>query len=126
MVTLTQFAEIDHALEGPGAPFDDQFAVLGTGLVSLTATATITDGDGDTATDSEVVDLGGNIRFADDGPTINVTRDQRGLGHADDAGCGDRRHADQRDTAVSTANFSGVFAIGSSAYGADGAGTTRR
>ena len=28
------------------------------------------------------------------------------------------------DTDVSTANFSGVFTIGSSSYGADGAGTT--
>ncbi|MCX5941193.1 MAG: DUF5801 domain-containing protein, partial [Cyanobium sp. LacPavin_0818_WC50_MAG_67_9] len=74
-VTLTQFAEIDHALEGTTtAPFDDQFAILGDGLVNLTASATITDGDGDTATDSEVIDLGGNIRFADDGPTLNVAK----------------------------------------------------
>ena len=28
-------------------PYDDQFAVLGNGLVTLTASATITDGDGD-------------------------------------------------------------------------------
>ena len=41
--------------------------------MSLTGTAT-TDGDGDTATDSETIDLGGNIRFADDGPTIDVTQ----------------------------------------------------
>ena len=41
--------------------------------MSLTASATITDGDGDTATDSETIDLGGNIRFADDGPSIDVT-----------------------------------------------------
>ena len=48
----------------------------GNGLVSLTAPATITDGDGDTATDSAIIDLGGNIRFADDGPTINVCGDE--------------------------------------------------
>ena len=71
VVTLTQFAEIDHALEGTTtAPFDDQFAILGNGLVNLTGSALITDGDGDTATDSEVIDLGGNIRFADDGPSV--------------------------------------------------------
>ena len=68
-VTLTQFAQIDHAAEVPsGAPFDDQLAVLATNLVSLTASATITDFDGDTATSSQTVDLGGNIQFADDGP----------------------------------------------------------
>src|SRR5690606_39400473 len=88
-----------------------------------TATATITDGDGDTATDSAVVDLGGNIRFLDDGPSLAVAA-------AADAGVvlttrdantdGDPTAS---DTAVSTANFSGVFSIASSAYGADGAGT---
>ena len=73
VVTLTQRQEIDHALESTTtAPFDDQFAILGTGLVNLTASATITDGDGDTATDSATIDLGGNIRFADDGPTLDV------------------------------------------------------
>ena len=73
VVTLTQHSEIDHAPEVPsGSPFDDQFAVLGTGLVRLTASATITDGDGDTATDSEFIDLGGNIRFGDDGPSALV------------------------------------------------------
>ena len=35
VVTLTQFAEIDHANNGDtSAPYDDQFAVLATGLVS--------------------------------------------------------------------------------------------
>ncbi len=73
VVTLTQFAEIDHANNADtSAPYDDQFAVLGYGLVNLTASATITDGDSDTATDSATIDLGGNIRFADDGPTIDV------------------------------------------------------
>ena len=76
VVTLTQFAQIDHPIaDDPtptATPFEDQLAVLGSGLVTLTGSATITDFDGDTATDSEVVDLGGNIQFADDGPTIDV------------------------------------------------------
>ncbi|KTD15930.1 hypothetical protein, partial [Legionella lansingensis] len=55
-----------------GSPFADQFAVLGNGLVTLTASALTTDGDGDTATDSETIDLGGNVRFADDGPSVVV------------------------------------------------------
>jgi VCBS repeat-containing protein len=37
--------------------------------VKLTGTATITDYDNDTATDSKYIDLGGNIQFADIGPT---------------------------------------------------------
>ena len=72
VVTLSQFAQIDHPIvEDPsatGAPFDDQLATLANGLVNLTATATITDSDGDTATDSQAIDLGGNIRFVDHGP----------------------------------------------------------
>ncbi|WP_352521955.1 MULTISPECIES: type I secretion C-terminal target domain-containing protein, partial [unclassified Mesorhizobium] len=38
----------------------------------LTATALTTDGDGDTATNSSTIDLGGNVRFADDGPSLSV------------------------------------------------------
>ncbi|MDZ4307787.1 DUF5801 repeats-in-toxin domain-containing protein, partial [Allopontixanthobacter sp.] len=73
-VTLTQYSQIDHAAEGTTtSPFDDQFAVLADGKVALTASATITDGDGDSDSDSETVDLGGNIRFADDGPSVATT-----------------------------------------------------
>ncbi|MGX6636918.1 enhanced entry virulence factor RtxA, partial [Legionella pneumophila] len=76
VVTLRQYAEIDHPIaddpSASGAPFDDQLAVLGNNLVSLTATALTTDGDGDTATASERIDLGGNVRFADDGPSVAV------------------------------------------------------
>ncbi|MHA4838946.1 beta strand repeat-containing protein [Sphingopyxis sp. MSC1_008] len=72
-VTLTQFAEIDHpANADTSAPYDDQFAGLGSNLVRLTGTATITDRDGDIRTSTDFVDLGGNIRFADDGPSIAV------------------------------------------------------
>ncbi|MEQ1775760.1 MAG: DUF5801 repeats-in-toxin domain-containing protein, partial [Burkholderiales bacterium] len=78
VVTLTQFKEIDHVNDNDGgAVYDDQFAVLANGLVSLTGTATTTDGDGDVATDTETIDMGGNVRFADDGPSLTgqtVTR----------------------------------------------------
>jgi VCBS repeat-containing protein len=71
VVTLTQFAEIDHAPNSDtSAPYDDQFASLANGLVRLNGTATITDADGDSQTSTAFVDLGGNIRFADDGPSI--------------------------------------------------------
>ena len=74
VVTLTQYQQIDHAVEGTTtSPFDDQFAILADNKISLTASATITDFDGDTATDSATVDLGGNIKFADHGPTIDLT-----------------------------------------------------
>src|SRR6266567_3152995 len=123
-VTLTQFAQIDHPiLSDPTptqAPFDDQLATLANNLVTLTASATITDFDGDTATSSATVDLGGNVKFADDGPTITVAK-------GDDTGVVLTTHdaltiGAAFDTAVSTANFGGVFSIGSSSYGADGAG----
>ena len=87
-VTLTQFAEIDHpANADTSAPYDDQFAGLGSNLVRLTGTATITDRDGDIRTSTDFVDLGGNIRFADDGPSImagaplpTLTVDETNLG----------------------------------------------
>jgi len=74
VVTLSQYQQVDHAAEATsGSPFDDQFAVLANGKIALTASSTITDGDGDTATDSATVDLGGNVRFADDGPDVTAT-----------------------------------------------------
>ncbi len=116
IVTLTQFAEIDHALETPTtAPFDDQFAVLANNLVKLTGTALSTDGDGDTATDSEDVDLGGNVRFADDGPSVSanatVLLDDDAKTGGNPGGTGDDDDS---------ANVSGTLGH---VFGADGAGT---
>ena len=70
-MTLSQFEAIDHADGGPNPDYDTQLETLANGLVNLTASATITDADGDAVTDSETVDLGGNISFADDGPTAD-------------------------------------------------------
>src|SRR5690606_31836419 len=97
VVTLTQHAEVDHTSLDPtptGAPFADHAALLADGLVNLTASATITDGDGDTATDSETIDLGGNIRFLDDGPsasnaTTSVVVDDEGIPAGIIGGTGD-------------------------------------
>ncbi|WP_412754953.1 DUF5801 repeats-in-toxin domain-containing protein, partial [Legionella donaldsonii] len=72
-VSLTQLREIDHSLPGSNANYEAQEISLNTGLVGLTGQATITDGDGDTSTDSKVLDLGGNVVFDDDGPSISVT-----------------------------------------------------
>ncbi|MDP3759708.1 MAG: DUF5801 repeats-in-toxin domain-containing protein, partial [Ramlibacter sp.] len=76
VVTLTQYAAIDHPIASDptptATPFDDQLATLAANLVKLTGTAVTTDFDGDTATDNKVVDLGGNVRFADDGPSAGI------------------------------------------------------
>jgi|GEM_PF-1160960 len=124
VVTLTQYQQVDHPIsDDPSpteAPFADDQIFLADDLVSLTASSTITDGDGDTATDSETVDLGGNVRFDDDGPTIDVTKGaDAGVVLATQDAETDGNPTDE-DTAVSTAAFGGVFGL-TSTSGADGA-----
>ena len=84
----------------------------------ISATITVTDYDGDTATGS--APIGDNIEFFDDGPSINVTKgsDANIVLETQDH---DTIGAGVSDTAQSTGNFSGVFAIGSSSGGGDGA-----
>ena len=109
VVTLEQYQEIDHPLPGDDSNYDAQQIALGTGLVNLVGEATITDGDGDTASDTEVLDLGGNIVFDDDGPSVNVTDDEAEL------------EVDETDFDTDdTQDFSGAFDVD---FGADGAGT---
>ncbi|WP_336957775.1 beta strand repeat-containing protein [Sphingobium aquiterrae] len=72
IVTLTQFAEIDHAAPGATGNYDSQLASLANDLVLLQGTVTITDKDGDSASATQAFDLGGNIRFADDGPVVGT------------------------------------------------------
>ena len=122
VVTLTQISEIQHQPPGAtAAPYDTQLAILADGLVELTATATITDGDDDTATDSATIDLGGNIKFADDGPSIDVVAgaDAGVMLITQDAETDGDPSAE--DTAVSMAAFGSVFSF-TSTTGADGAG----
>jgi hypothetical protein len=84
--------------------------------VKLTATATITDGDGDMVTDSETIDLGGNIRFADDGPSVSsndivvVDDDDVAGAHGNPGGTGDN----DPDWVTGTLHHD---------FGADGAGS---
>ncbi|MBB3232236.1 retention module-containing protein [Halomonas stenophila] len=66
-VTLTQRAALDHDTADTGDYASDRQG-LDTGLVNLVGTVIITDGEGDTASDSETMDLGGNLLFDDDGP----------------------------------------------------------
>ena len=120
VVTLTQYEEIDHALPGASSNYDSQFARLGSGLVELTGTATITDGDGDTAEDTVVLDLGGRVRFADDGPAIDATVTD---GDAVTLTTFDADTVGGTSVDVSVADFGGAFSVASSDYGADGAGS---
>ena len=119
LVTLSQFAEIDHNPGGATSNYDVQEAILASNLVGLTGTASITDYDGDTHVDSAVLDLGGKVAFDDDGPSISLgfgtspvpvlnTQDSQTLGTASD---------------TDSASFSSAFSITASSYGADGAGT---
>ncbi len=70
-VVLKQYEQIDHAKPGSSSNYDDQLAVLDPGKIELRASVTITDGDGDSTSASVAVDLGGNIRFADAGPSVS-------------------------------------------------------
>jgi VCBS repeat-containing protein len=112
VVTLTQLVEIDHAVEGTTtAPFDDQFAVLAAGKVALTGTATIADKDSDSASEAVVLDLGGNVRFADDGPTVTLSATPAPTLTVDETVL----------TTDASGSFAGLFTTN---FGADGAGTT--
>ncbi|HVI91728.1 MAG TPA: DUF5801 repeats-in-toxin domain-containing protein [Dongiaceae bacterium] len=71
-VKLTQFQELDHPSGGPSPDYDDQSVSLGSGLVSLIGKVTATDGDGDSASSSQALDLGGHVKFDDDGPSTPV------------------------------------------------------
>ncbi|MGZ3182160.1 MAG: DUF5801 repeats-in-toxin domain-containing protein [Telluria sp.] len=68
LLTLHQYAQIDHALPGSGSNYSAQQAVLANGLVNLVGSITVTDADGDSATGNASLDLGGNVKFDDDGP----------------------------------------------------------
>jgi hypothetical protein len=75
VVTLTQNAQIDHAAETPsGSPFNDQFTSMADGLVTLTRSETVVDKDGDSVTGSASVNIGANLHFTDDGPSIDGAR----------------------------------------------------
>ncbi|HCW6785273.1 TPA: type I secretion C-terminal target domain-containing protein [Legionella pneumophila] len=119
VVTLTQHQEVDHGLPGASSNYAAQEAILNTGLVFLNATAVTTDGDGDTATASASLDLGGNVKFDDDGPSVTMTVSDNNaitLNTQDAETIGALSDSD-------SASFATAFAVTPN-YGADGAGTT--
>ena len=111
VVTLTQFAELDHPLPGASGAYAEQLLALPAGLIELRGTATIVDRDGDSISDSATIDLGGNIRFADDGPAIS--------------GGGSAPLLETDDSMLvvnASGSFAGLFSPALS-FGADGPGT---
>ena len=120
-MTLKRSAEIDHLPEDVDATNDNTNIALAAGKVQLSATATVTDGDNDTATTTVSADLGGNISFDDDVPSLTLgavadsgvtltTQDAQTIGAAFD---------------TAQASFAAAFlAAVTPAYGADGPGTT--
>ncbi|MGF6488498.1 DUF5801 repeats-in-toxin domain-containing protein [Pseudomonas frederiksbergensis] len=101
-VTLDQLRAVVH----PDATDpDDSTTLSADNLVTLTAT--ITDGDGDSV--QATLDIGRNLVFEDDGPSISTTGSEPTL-------TVDETVLATNDTQSFTANFS-------SAFGADGAGT---
>ncbi|SFU04661.1 type I secretion C-terminal target domain-containing protein, partial [Halomonas saccharevitans] len=73
-VTLTQSAVIDQDSADTSNFASDQ-KVLDSGLVDLVGTVIVTDGDGDTSSVKASLDLGGNVLFDDDGPSIGQFAD---------------------------------------------------
>ncbi|UTW11275.1 DUF5801 repeats-in-toxin domain-containing protein [Marinobacterium rhizophilum] len=116
VVTLSQYAALDHGIAETEGAYDDDVLSLASNLVNLTGTATITDNDGDSTSHSQSVDLGGTVSFADDGPTVTLTigSDSRVTLKTQDA----ETLGNLTDTATSNAAF-GVAIIASLSSGAD-------
>ncbi|MGY4291885.1 NAD(P)H-flavin reductase [Bradyrhizobium sp. LM2.7] len=109
-VTLTQLRAV-HEGSGENPDLNESISLDSVSNL-VTLVATITDADGDTASAS--MDLGRQIAFLDDGPSLTVTASV----------AADALVVDETNLAVdATANFADNFAV-SSNYGADGAGTT--
>ncbi|WP_336769399.1 DUF5801 repeats-in-toxin domain-containing protein [Aeromonas hydrophila] len=120
-MTLTQSAELDHLPEDVDNSNDNNLISLANGKVLLSATVTVVDGDNDTATGTVSADLGGNISFEDDVPSVTInavadggitltTQDAQTIGSASD---------------TATGSFAAAFlAAAVPSYGADGPGTT--
>ena len=78
-LSLAQYVSLEHPIGG--SSFDEAVSLAG----KIQAVVTVTDGDGDVAVDK--VDVGGVIRFEDDGPTANISLVRNaGVTHDESAG----------------------------------------
>ncbi|UVO39441.1 hypothetical protein KUL72_14350 [Bradyrhizobium arachidis] len=102
----------DRAVKEPDGTNPDLNEGISIASGAVTLTATITDNDGDTA--STGIDLGKQVTFHDDGPSITVTT----------TAPADALVVDETNLAINaTANFADNFTSVPN-FGADGAGTT--
>jgi len=69
VVTLDQDRAIVHS---DTSDSNDISTTIADNLITLTKTDTLTDNDGDVASDSASINIGSNISFLDDGPSIEV------------------------------------------------------
>ncbi|RUW61861.1 DUF5801 repeats-in-toxin domain-containing protein [Mesorhizobium sp. M7A.F.Ca.US.008.03.1.1] len=102
-VTLDQLRAVQHT---PNAGPDQSTTLAAASLITLTATAIDADGD----TDAQAINIGQNLVFKDDAPSIDASGNEA------------IATVDESDLAANaTANFFPNF---QGVYGADGAGTT--
>jgi Ca2+-binding RTX toxin-like protein len=101
-VHLAQFVSIEHENETDG----NDALVLPSGLIN--ATYTLTDGDDDT--DTATLDLGGKVRFRDDGPSVEVSANDVTVVHDETLGVDSGTGED--DVAVPLTVFDGIADTG--------------
>lgn len=103
IVTLDQLRAVQHT---PDTGSDQSTTLAAANLITLTATAIDADGD----TDAQAINIGQNLVFKDDAPSISA-------GGAEASATVDETNLASNSTADYSSNFTGL-------YGADGAGTT--
>ena len=137
VVTLTQSDVIDHTTSNAynGAYIEDLKA-LGDDVLDLKASAVTTDSEGDTsATASALLDLGGNVKFGDDGPdnpTVVLSTEPEPMVLTFDGGLTDGNFVGSEGTGdtntssvIAAVSFAGAFTFGNEDdFGADGGGST--
>ncbi|MGF6312219.1 hypothetical protein ABIB82_006292, partial [Bradyrhizobium sp. i1.8.4] len=124
IVTLTQLESIDHSqTDTYNGSYINDIQQLAANLIDLKASAVTTDRDGDSSpTISALLDLGGNIRFGDDGPqtpTVTVSGSKTGELLTFDGGLAGGNFTGTQDihdtnasATIATEDFSGAFTIG--------------
>ncbi|WP_230309806.1 hypothetical protein, partial [Legionella pneumophila] len=72
VVTLTQHQEVDHGLPGASSNYAAQEAILNTKKKIAGSVVGSTSATQAGATASASLDLGGNVKFDDDGPSVTM------------------------------------------------------
>lgn len=103
IVTLDQLRAVQHT---PDTGSDQSTTLAAANLITLTAAAIDADGD----TDAQAINIGQNLVFKDDAPSMSA-------GGAEASATVDETNLAGNSTADYSSNFTGL-------YGADGAGTT--